>query len=114
MSEKSDSISRRAKNEALFKNRNEQVLRMSKTVLDSEARTLLPLNFLCECSDMDCREELVLTADQYVAMRKSPSQFIVKAGHESPDIEKVVRSLHSYDVVEKQVPVPRTSDIAPI
>jgi hypothetical protein len=57
--------------------------------------------YLCECADPDCREKVELTRDRYDAVRRHPQHFFVSTGHVVPDLEEVIESHGSYQVIEK-------------
>jgi hypothetical protein len=64
------------------------------------------LGFYCECSNIDCRERIRITAEEYDSQHKNSNQFIVKISHSMPEIEDVVEQNSKYEVVEKKfVPV---------
>jgi hypothetical protein len=46
--------------------------------------------FLCECSNNDCGESLTLSLLEYKGIRSSPDLFIVLAGHETSEVDRVV------------------------
>ena len=102
---------RRAKNEAVFKNRNERVLQVSSQLLDSAAKRELPLNFVCECADKNCTDQLNLTVHEFTELRRGSKHFIVRPGHEQLDIERIVKRAATYYLIEKLVPVPASPDI---
>ena len=39
------------------------------------------LPFLCECADVECRDLLLLTPEEYAVARARPSRCIVAQGH---------------------------------
>jgi hypothetical protein len=43
-----------------------------------------------------------LPATAYEAIRRDPTRFAVKPGHEEPDVEDVVERLEAYFVVQKR------------
>ena len=60
-----------------------------------------PGEFLCECSNVDCGESLTLSLLEYKGIRSSPDLFIVLAGHESSEVDRVVAAHAGYNLVEK-------------
>jgi hypothetical protein len=60
--------------------------------------------FACECGRLGCNQLLELSRFEYDAVREHPRRFFVLAGHELPDIERVVERHHDYLVVEKVGP----------
>jgi hypothetical protein len=55
----------------------------------------------CECGHEDCTEMIDVTTDTYEWTRSSPMRFVLAAGHELPEFERIVRDDGSYLVVEK-------------
>ena len=91
----SASEERVARNEALFREFNERVEDLADTVDVDRIR------FVCECGDLDCLERVELTRAAYEEVRSDPTRFVVAAGHEKADIERVVAYGEGYVVVEK-------------
>ena len=89
-------------NEALFREVNERVAEVAEQFLAGE--TPATVNFSCECGDRACTEQIAMSVAEYEAVRAKATQFAVVAGHEIPDIERVVARQPSYFVVEKQDP----------
>jgi hypothetical protein len=83
-------------NEALFREVNERV----REVTD-EFGQLLDAEFVCECGDRTCTARVRLRLDEYGAVRKSPTYFLVKRGHEIPDVETVIEDHATFVVVAK-------------
>ena len=83
-----------ARNEAIFREVNERVADVS----DSEARMT---NFLCECGNADCVEEISLTDAEYVELRGNSATFGVAPGHALEDVETVIKETDRFHVVEK-------------
>ncbi len=59
------------------------------------------VSFRCECARLGCNELLQLSVHQYERVRSNPARFIVRPGHERPEIEVVVERAPGYLVVEK-------------
>jgi hypothetical protein len=57
--------------------------------------------FVCECTDLACGEQIEIRLAEYEAVRAHPSRFLVLPGHERPDIERVVGEGDGYFVVDK-------------
>jgi hypothetical protein len=91
-----------ARNEAIFREVNERVA----DVIDSDARTT---NFLCECGNIDCIEEISLTDGEYRVLRSNAARFAVAPGHAIEDVETIVERTDRFQVVEKH---PREAEIA--
>jgi hypothetical protein len=86
-----------AKNEALFRQVNERIEEVNSK-LDGDRLS----EFLCECGDDDCTTPIRLTLAEYEEVRSVPTYFAIAPGHETVDVEDVVRSGDRYAVVEKQ------------
>jgi hypothetical protein len=57
--------------------------------------------YMCECASRPCRERIRLSREQYEAVRADVRRFLVLPGHVIPDLETVVESYPSYQVIEK-------------
>ena len=62
-----------------------------------------PFGFFCECSDLDCRERVLLEPPRYGEIHTDPEQFVLVPGHEIPAIERVVDQEGGYLIVRKIV-----------
>ena len=91
-----DRAERAAKNEALFRDVNERI-----EELGDESYRAEPTAFVCECSDPGCSEVVELTRREYEAVRAHGDRFAIVAGHELPDVERVVGHNARFAVVEK-------------
>jgi hypothetical protein len=60
------------------------------------------LTFICECGRLGCTELIELTRAEYEDLRADPRRFALLAGHEIPDVERVVARHERYLVVEKR------------
>jgi hypothetical protein len=87
----------------LFREVNER-MRWLHTELEHEGE----LQIICECRNCGCLEPLSLSAASYDAIRRIPTHFIVKAGHEMPDGERVAATFNGYVVAEKTGQAART------
>jgi hypothetical protein len=93
---------RAARNEALFREVNEQVATLAAR--DDEAAS-----FVCECSDADCMHRIRVPLRSYEEVRSHPRRFIVRAGHESA-FEHVIERRGDYSIVEKEGLAGRVAD----
>ena len=84
-------------NEALYRDVNERV----KAINESFGGRLEEAEFVCECGDIDCADRVRMKLGEYESLRAEPTHFAVKAGHEIPDVEEVVRTHEEYVVVAK-------------
>jgi hypothetical protein len=84
-----------AKNQSLCRDANEQILEGQNGRDDSQ------LEFICECADLSCDRRMSLDLEEYEAVRRFPTRFIVVAGHADRWVERVVVERPEYRVVEK-------------
>ena len=84
---------RLAANENLFRRVNERV--------EDLAAPGEPVDFVCECADVDCGERVTLTLETYEDARSVPNRFVLRTGHERPDVERVIDQGNGYVLVEK-------------
>lgn len=82
-----------ARNQALWREVNERI----KAVAESSA----DVEFLCECSRMDCTATLNMSMAEYEHIRSSPVRFPIALGHDFPEVESVVEETDRYAVVQK-------------
>ena len=87
-----------AHNEAMFREVNETV---GKTAAESRYSSGHLPSFVCECSDGGCGELIELSLTQYEDVRRDPSHFVIKPGHDIAEIENVVERFNEYVVIEK-------------
>src|SRR5581483_9077239 len=89
---------RLAANEAVFRAGNEAI--KANTGNAGEGT----LSLLCECGVQTCFEHLVLSREEYEAVRAHPARFFVVPGHEDLTAGEVVVEAESnrYSVVEKR------------
>jgi hypothetical protein len=57
--------------------------------------------FICECASSACVTWLEVDPAEYDQIHQNPRLFVVKPGHEQPDIERVAERHDRYFVVEK-------------
>lgn len=89
------SLERKARNQALFREVNEQIAQMA----DGYGLT----EFVCECSNPDCIEVISVRNSDYEFVRDNPTWFVIRKDHDIPEIERVVSENDGYAVVEKFV-----------
>ena len=85
---------RAAQNQSLFREVNER--------METLGRGRSFVQFVCECADLACAEELSLTLEEYEHVRASPATFVVRPGHELPDVESTVETSTRFVVVRKR------------
>jgi hypothetical protein len=87
---------RAARNEALFREVNENIAGLEERHGSVEGPV-----FICECANPDCTEQLDVEAEIYQHVREQPRWFVLLPGHEDPQIERVVERHSGFLVVEK-------------
>lgn len=89
-------------NELLIRNSNTKAKNALKQYFapDKEVATS-PINFYCECSDLNCGAVIPITISEYEMIHKKRDQFILRKDHEIHHIEKIVKRTPRYVVVEK-------------
>jgi hypothetical protein len=88
-------VRRRAENEAVFREINEQITRLG--VAHRQSR----IEIVCECAVLGCAEPIRLSLGAYADARADPRTFIVAPGHTDPSIEIVVAERDGYLLVQK-------------
>jgi hypothetical protein len=86
---------RLARNEALYRDVNERL----KGLGDSTAQKAL---FVCECGRADCVDRISVSLREYEDVRQEPTHFVVRKGHEMPDVHNVVAESDRFVVVQKR------------
>jgi hypothetical protein len=87
---------RLAMNEVLFRKANDRIDQKAE-----EEGVIEPVAFYCECSDRDCTERIPISGSEFEMVRARPTQFLVRPGHQEPDVEFVVTETPLYLVVQK-------------
>ncbi len=90
---------RAAQNQALFREVNERVGKLTETLNRVTRRN----DWVCECADTECFEPVEMSLEEYEALRLHPTRFAVFPGdrHVFPEAEWVVERTDRYWVVEK-------------
>jgi hypothetical protein len=83
-------------NEALFRAANERMAAWEEQHTEDPTEA-----YFCECADTECREKVWLHQHEYEAVRAHPLHFFVVAGHEVPDVERVIEEHAGWLVVKK-------------
>jgi hypothetical protein len=85
------------RNEVLFREINERLndLQASFDVFSERG------DFVCECGDVSCSEQITMSLGEYEQLREDPELFAVKPGHEIAEVETVVEKRVGYNVVRK-------------
>ena len=89
-----------AQNESRHRERNEQIEAHNAVVHWVDPPFA---DWLCECANESCSEPVRLTIEEYEAVRRSPTQFLIAPSldHLSARVEQVVQHGDRYWVVEK-------------
>ena len=99
------SAERVGKNEAIFREVNERIEEVSVNFLRLEGDWIAgdehTIDFVCECSRVDCTDQITLTLAVYERVRSNPTHFVLAVGHDDPEFEKVIEQASEYAVVEK-------------
>ena len=94
-------LTRLAKNEALFREVNERISEISQELAPGADNPELIDGLICECSDTLCLERVgPLTIREYEGIRQDPRRFIIAAGHQAADVERVVDRQPTYWTVD--------------
>jgi hypothetical protein len=90
------------RNEVLFREINERLneLQESFDVFSERA------DFVCECGDVSCAEQITMSLHEYEQVRADPELFAIKPDHEIDDVEQVVAKRDGYDIVRKDEGAP--------
>jgi formate-nitrite transporter family protein len=88
---------RAARNEALFREVNENIARLE----ERHGTTVTEPVYICECANAGCAEQLAIDFETYRRVREEPRFFFVRPGHEDPQLERVVERHRDYLIVEK-------------
>ena len=91
---------RQARNEALFREVNERIAQ-----LGASAQAWSPdglVEFMCECGvEGGCGERIRISLDVYETVRAQDDRFVVRPGHETPELERAVDWTDEYVIVDK-------------
>ncbi len=89
---------RAARNEAMYRAVNLEVVRVSEEVGGGPNDRL---EILCECGEDDCGTTLDVNRAEYDEAHQQPDRFMVAPGHEDEQIEHVVKRTPVYLIVDK-------------
>ena len=95
--DRSIDVVRAAKNEVFLREYNERIEAHHKWVGSPLAE------WACECANKNCPEPVLLSIEEYEAIRAKPTHFLVAPDgeHVDPRIERVVQREERYWVIEK-------------
>jgi hypothetical protein len=93
-------FARQARNESLFREVNERIAQLGE-----RAEAWSPdgtIDFLCECGEEGgCGQRVRVPLDVYERVRSQDDRFVIRPGHETPEIERAVEWADDYVVVDK-------------
>ena len=90
-------------NEAVFRKVNEQIEDLNRGFAEAGGGTM---HVVCECGDIRCTEQIVLSIETYERVRSESALFLTVEGHEAADVETVVERADRYQVVRKRAGEP--------
>ena len=95
--DRSIDVVRAAKNEIFLREYNERIQAHHKWV-----GAALP-EWACECANKNCPQPVLLSIEEYEAIRAEPTHFVIapSSEHVNPEIERVVKREERYWVLEK-------------
>jgi hypothetical protein len=95
-------VARRARNEGLVREVNERVAELDRDAAYSGA---LPVDtqfeFHCECGRTGCDAKVSMTLAEYEPVRAQDDRFALAPGHETAELEQVVKRTDRFIVVDK-------------
>jgi len=97
-----------AANETSYRDINERLEHGLKQVQHLPER----LEFVCECGDRACEAHVLMSFEEYEAVRRDSRRFAVVPGHVFPETERVVAGNERFEVVEKFGAAVEVSDAA--
>jgi hypothetical protein len=90
------------KNEQIFRDRNKSISSALQRYFGGQKNVAdAPLEFVCECSDPDCTDPIIVTISEYEKLHKRNDRFLIVKGHKSPEVEKTVKNIGKLELVEK-------------
>lgn len=87
---------RLAQAQSVMREVNEQIHQLRDRYSQVDMRTIV-----CECSRSGCMTPIQIGPDEYESVRRFATRFILVAGHETEDVERVVETRDGYVVAEK-------------
>ena len=90
---------RAAHNQAVFREVNERV-----EELHDQLASRGTAEFVCECADATCAQQITVALATYERVRNDPHLFFVAPGHVRPEIEHVDEEAEGFVIVRKDDP----------
>jgi len=91
-------VRRAFKVEAMFRQLNDRIAETARRFHVEPADTA---DFVCECADAACDDNVEATLEEYARVRRHRRRFLLRRGHEDFAVERVVAVEPHYAVVEK-------------
>jgi hypothetical protein len=57
--------------------------------------------YICECSDTDCRQPIELDDREYEDIRADGARFVIAPDHENPELDQVIRENARFSTIER-------------
>ena len=99
---------RLVENELVFRQANTDIEQFME---DMGAKHATTLPFFCECSYINCRGRIEMSADEYQKIHANRRYFMLLDGHDIPKVERIVERHENYNVVEKLGELPGENDL---
>jgi hypothetical protein len=85
---------------------NEQIRRINRSL---HTPAIGSIDVMCECVHPDCMGLIAIKLSDYEAARSVDGQYLVKAGHEVSNDERIVAQLDGHVIVKKRESVRPTA-----
>jgi len=101
-------LDRQARNEALIREVNERIERLDRVAEEAgPGDEPIRFDFLCECGaggeeDIACQARIEMTVAEYEEVRGQDDRFALLPGHETEELEDVIRRTDRFVVVDKK------------
>jgi hypothetical protein len=100
-------LERQARNESLIREMNERIEQLDRAAEAGLEGEHLVFEFLCECGageggDAGCEEQIEMTVAEYEEVRQQDDRFALLPGHETEELETVLRRTERYVIVDKK------------
>jgi hypothetical protein len=89
---------RLTENEIVFRNWNESIHGTELSESDQSES-----DFLCECCDAECAENIRMPYSEYGKIHKQTDLFTIVPGHQVTSIERVLETREDYSIVQKEL-----------
>jgi hypothetical protein len=89
---------RLVRNQELFRAVNQKLRELNVVFEGFAGETAV---FVCECSRLDCIQQIELPLQVFDSVAARPGRFLLVAGHEAPEVDAVVERADDYIIVER-------------